>query len=221
MKRFVTLTLIGSIIVIILVPLFNLYRTRMPFVDVIDRMSLSSISFTRLDPAGPMHSLASIIGDDSLQLKYGSTYINSLGVLIPKVIWPDRPLDLSEEFAKEYISDWSEGQGFGYSPLAEAYVNFSIPGALIQFFFFGLLIGSFLQFLRTRVLFNYEFLLVPFIYIVGYYTVILSFRSPLIGPIKMVMMFTGPYFLLAIILKTLGKMMQVIKRLHSNMALNT
>lgn len=220
MKRFAIITFVGSISVIFLVLFFNIYRTRMPLEDVVHNLLLRSISFTQLDPAGPMVSLVRAISDDSIQMNFGSTYINSLGVLVPKTLWPDRPLDIAEAFARENISNWSEGQGLGYSPLAEAYVNFSFPGAFIHFFIFGMLIGGFLQFMRVKYFFKYDFLFVPFVHIVIYYIVILSFRAPLIGPIKMLILFLVPYFILYIILKGLSRLMWLRKRFISDMGHN-
>jgi hypothetical protein len=202
--KFATISLCGVVGIIILVILFNLYRTRMPFGEVLYNVPWGAISFTKLDPAGPMVSVVSVISDD-VPLRYGKTYITNIGVIIPKAVWPDRPLSLSEEFARDFLKDYSEGRGLGYSPLAESFLNFHIPGAFIQFLIFGFLFGGFLQFLRKRVFIHQEHLLGSFIYIVGYQILITSFRSSFIGPLKSVILFMAPYCVVFILLRLLGK----------------
>jgi len=220
-KKFIVMTLLGSMCVLVAVTSFNIYRTHIPIGDIISKFPWSTISFTRLDPGGPMVSISSVLSDDYLQLSYGSTYLNSLGVLIPRLLWPGRPVDLSEEFARDNIGDWSIGRGLGYSPLAEAYVNFHIPGAFIHFFIFGLLIGGLLRVLRKQVLIKYGFLHIPFIYIVAYYIVIISFRASIISPIKMVMMFMIPYCILFMMIIFFSKVARESNRNNVMLSANT
>lgn len=199
-KRFIAISFFGSASVIALVLFFNLYRTHMPLKEIFHHIPLTSISFTKLDPAGPMVTFGTVI-EDNASLKYGITYINSMGVIVPKAIWHNRPISLSEEFARNFFAEYREGMGVGYSPLTESFLNYHIPGAFIHFLIFGLLIGFILQLLKNKIFINHDKLLTSFIYILVYYIIIMNFRSPLIGPIKLSLQLIVPYCILLLSLK--------------------
>jgi oligosaccharide repeat unit polymerase len=98
-------------------------------------------SFVRgADPAGPMISLIYYLSEPSEYL-FGTTYLLTNILWIPKVVWPSRPLDLSEAFAREHLSHWIPGQGVGYSLLTEAYRNFGWFGPVMQYMAIGLIWG--------------------------------------------------------------------------------
>jgi hypothetical protein len=50
---------------------------------------------------------------------------------VPRALWPTRPLDITEAFARFVLDDWREGQGIGFSPLAEGVLRFGDPGSMI------------------------------------------------------------------------------------------
>jgi oligosaccharide repeat unit polymerase len=73
--------------------------------------------------------------------RWGASYIEAIGVLVPQVIWPGRPLPAGEAYAADlYGSVWEQGGAYGFSPIAEAYMNFGAPGVVIVFFVTGLLL---------------------------------------------------------------------------------
>ncbi|BDX39579.1 hypothetical protein CYCD_29340 [Tenuifilaceae bacterium CYCD] len=118
---------------------FSVYRADHPSA-FLNRLKMNGL-YIYSDAAGPMESLVEAIDDPNIELKLGSTYYWGFIGWIPKSIWPNRPLDLSEKFAKEKIKNCQPGQGLGFSLLTEAYINFGVAGALIQYFVIGLLIG--------------------------------------------------------------------------------
>jgi len=72
------------------------------------------------------------------EYQLGKTYLQSFPILVPKVLYPSRPLGPAEWFALTYYPDYYNiGGGFGFSYLAESYLNFSIFGP----FFISLIIG--------------------------------------------------------------------------------
>ena len=97
--------------------------------------------YKNFDATGPLVSLVELIEEPNVKFEYGKSYYWGFIGWIPKSIWPNRPLDLSEAYAKEKISNWQPGQGLGYSLMTEAYKNFGVAGAVIQYFFIGLLLG--------------------------------------------------------------------------------
>ena len=63
---------------------------------------------------------------------FGSTYIAALLSLIPQAIYPDRPLPPTSWFTMTFFPEvYAVGGGFGFSFVAEAYMNFSLCGPLI------------------------------------------------------------------------------------------
>jgi len=137
---FITLILM-SLIIPALSLLFSMYRTD-AIKEFSKQLGINGL-YTYFDASGPYESLVSVIEDPNIHFEYGKTYYWGFIGWIPKSVWQGRPLDLSESYAKEKIRNWQPGQGLGYSLLAEAYKNFGVAGALIQYFMIGLLFGFF------------------------------------------------------------------------------
>ncbi|HEU4880560.1 MAG TPA: O-antigen polymerase, partial [Gemmatimonadaceae bacterium] len=75
--------------------------------------------------------------------RWGSTYVTEFAVLVPRVLWPDRPLSLSEWYAARFYPEvWSEGGAFSFSPVAEAYLNFGLAGVICVFGLIGALLAA-------------------------------------------------------------------------------
>jgi len=135
--------LILFFMMILLIPVgstfFSLYRGGgASTVDFIKKNGLYRI----FDGVGPLESLNEALELRDEDRELGITYVSGFVNWIPKSIWADRPMDLSEKFARENIPNWKPGQGLGYSLLAEAYRNFGALGAFIQYFMIGLIIGG-------------------------------------------------------------------------------
>lgn len=61
-----------------------------------------------------------------------NTILNSFGVLVPKIIWPGRPLGAAEWFVQEFYPSVAEqGGGFAFSFVIEVLLNFGWLGVLI------------------------------------------------------------------------------------------
>jgi len=167
------------------------------------------LSLRNLDPAGPFYSIVMFV-KDTPALQLGSTYITQLGVFVPRFIWPNRPTDLSEAFAREYMADWTPGLGFGYSPYAEAILNFGPYFAPIHFLIFGLVWGFawrvakfFLESNNVHERFNGNLMSLPLdaIYrVAGFYLILMFFRGTFIGVFKELTMILGFIFIFCAIL---------------------
>ena len=138
-RTYFLILVLGSIIIPAFSLAFSMYRA-----DALDetfKQVKKNGLYTYFDAAGPFESLVDVIGDPNTEFEYGKTYYWSLIGWIPKSIWPNRPLDLATSYAKEKIKNWQPGYGLGYSLLTEAYKNFGIPGALLQYFMIGIMLG--------------------------------------------------------------------------------
>lgn len=198
-KQSVTFLIIiftGCVILIYLIKVFSFYRGGWDLY-VAFYMAVKNFGIRYVDPLGPFISLQYILNNCS-ELQYGQTYLHIFYLIIPRFLWKGRPLDLSEQFAQNMISDWHPGQGLGYSPLAEAYLNFSWLGPVIQYFLLGLLWGYFWKFLR-KILWKYpQEIWQSLYYVLGYYLLILMHRGPVVGLMKSIILYVFPLILLVI-----------------------
>lgn len=60
----------------------------------------------------------------------GMTYLAAPGAFIPRALWPEKPIGLSSQFNREKFGDVIV-PGFAYTPITEAYINFSFVGPFI------------------------------------------------------------------------------------------
>jgi hypothetical protein len=99
--------------------------------------------------AGPYLSLLSAVSADTQQL-YGSSYYESLLTVLPRFLYPGaKPQVLSEGFAAQVHRGGGAVSGWGYNPVAEAFVNFGSVGVALVFVLwtlFFLIVGA----LRNR-----------------------------------------------------------------------
>ncbi len=85
--------------------------------------------------AGPYYSLVYAV-DNPPTLRWGRSYVNGMFFFLPKRLYPGtKPKPIGNEFALEIASKFANAyfpaSGWGYSPVAEAYVNFSFAGVVI------------------------------------------------------------------------------------------
>jgi hypothetical protein len=75
---------------------------------------------------------------DAEPFALGASYLDAIGVTVPRFIWPDRPMAAGEWYAAHFYPErWETGGAYGFSPVAEAYWNFGIFGVLLIPFVFG------------------------------------------------------------------------------------
>jgi hypothetical protein len=92
--------------------------------------------------AGPYYSLVYNV-DSPQKLRWGMTYVEGLFYFLPKQLYPGKkPVPIGNEFAQEIHSRFASAyfpvSGWGYSPVAEAFVNFSWPGVVFIPILWGL-----------------------------------------------------------------------------------
>jgi len=193
--------IIGCVILIYSIKVFSLYRGGHN-IHIAFSIATKQLGLRYIDPLGPFVSIQHIL-TRSTDLQYGQTYLHIFYLIIPKFLWKERPLGLSEQFARDNITNWQPGMGMGYSLLAEAYLNFSWMGPVIQYLLLGLLWGYFWKVLR-KVLWNFpQGLWQGLYYILGYYLLILMHRGPVAGLMKSLILYTSP-LILSVIFIDLG-----------------
>lgn len=151
------------------------------------------------DFGGPYWVFTQHLRDRFLELTLGTTYFEQLQILIPRVLRGDFQ-DLTDAFSmKQYGADYLPGLGFGFSPWAEAYMNFRVVGFFIQGLMFGFL---------TRLLLRYSIKLVGLNEVAIFFQFILITlfeRAHFIGQIKSTVVYCLPFLITWLALKALRR----------------
>ena len=91
---------------------------------------------------------------DKWNFRLGSTYFFlPLQVLTPRCIYPDKPSTLGSEFISKTFGPGS--QGFAYTPVSEAYLNFGTLGVLLIFYIFSCFLDSLIKNNSHKIYFVY------------------------------------------------------------------
>lgn len=84
--------------------------------------------------AGSYFSLLQVVGNPSQDLLVENSYISSLLVVLPKAFYPGtKPTELAARFASSVTGGHGAVAGWGFSPIAEAYLNFGTAGVAFIF----------------------------------------------------------------------------------------
>ncbi len=197
---------LGFIALLMLIPAFSLYRAGIDIFSF-ELFKYYNFSFTSIDPAGPFVSLVETLrGGESLQL--GFQYVKDLLVLIPRSVFPARPFDLSEQFARGFIQNWQPGLGLGYSFMAEGFVNFGRYFCFLHFFIVGFFWGCVWRIIRlflknkahTDILYR----------TLGLYLIVLMHRGPSLSLVKMMLHFFVPLCVLIVLVKTFRPILKTV-----------
>ena len=105
----------------------------------------SSFSWNGLRPSnnefgGPFYSLVQTVNAPS-PLYLGETYLDAVFMILPTRLYPGiKPAGVAADFAESVQMRFPTlaGVGFGFSPVAEAYLNYSFPGIPLVFFLIAL-----------------------------------------------------------------------------------
>ncbi len=74
----------------------------------------------------------------------GSTIVDALIAMVPRLIWPDKPVGAGSGNLASSLTglEFVSGTSVGVGPVLEFYGNFGTKGVVLGFFFFGALIGA-------------------------------------------------------------------------------
>ncbi len=95
---------------------------------------LDQIKPENTELAGPYLSLLQIVTDSQGDILQGNSYANAVMSVLPKALYPGtKPIYLSELFAQTIHRGKGPVSGWGFNPVAEAYVNFGTVGIVFTF----------------------------------------------------------------------------------------
>jgi len=71
---------------------------------------------------------------------WGETYLAAVLAVVPRFIWEDKPRGPGSLYAQRFLGEEREGTSIPVGPTAEAYWNFHIPGVILIFLLYGVLL---------------------------------------------------------------------------------
>ena len=71
---------------------------------------------------------------------WGYTYSGAIFAMVPRSIWPEKPRGPGSLYAQTFLGETVQGTAVPIGPEAEAFWNFHIPGLIIIFAFYGLVL---------------------------------------------------------------------------------
>lgn len=170
------------------------------------------VTFIYIDPSGPMAVTVAAVKANA-PLLWGKSYIDGLSLFVPRFLWANRPLDIAQAFGKATMPNWQPGQGMGFGPIAEGYINFGFWGSGITFIIFGLLWGWTWRGFRKLVDGHNFPLHFDIIYrVIGFYMMIQFFRGFTLGTFKPLIMAIIPLACAIIGMKILLKIIQIKRK---------
>ncbi|HET7923543.1 MAG TPA: hypothetical protein VFL30_01530 [Rhodanobacteraceae bacterium] len=85
-----------------------------------------------------LHKLIEGLNSGLSDYMYGRNVINEILVFVPRVLYPDRPNSMAEEFVAQFYPGVLEaGGGYGFFILQEGYWMLGLPGILIAMYLYG------------------------------------------------------------------------------------
>ena len=106
-----------------------------------DNFSWSWFDISRTELGAPFNSLTQILKKvpESTPYFYGSSYLETPLILLPRVLYPNRPDSISGWYERTFFSEdfVAEGGSMGVFIVAEAYVNFGDVGVIVIMFLWG------------------------------------------------------------------------------------
>jgi hypothetical protein len=106
--------------------------------EVSDRWTQEWFAPENTEFAGPYYSLLSVVSE-SAQHIYGESYYNSFLLVIPKRLYVgEKPELLTRKFDEQVHESGGTIYGWGYNPVAEAFLNFGTIGVALVFVLWSL-----------------------------------------------------------------------------------
>jgi oligosaccharide repeat unit polymerase len=106
--------------------------------SVLTRFDPIEILVTQNEFVSPIFTLMHYV-DNIRPLRWGMTYLAAPTLFVPRAIWPLKPESLSLQFMRDAFGTTGL-MGFAYTPVTEAFLNFSYIGPFVVFAILSLLL---------------------------------------------------------------------------------
>lgn len=131
----ITMLMIGAVVAtVFIIPAFSIFRATGEF--SIGLPGVTSVSLVLSEASGPFSIMNFALNGYVVTDDYPLWH--SFALWVPRSVWPDRPLDIAEGFARTVMVGWQAGFGLGFSPFAEGVARYGVAGSAL----FMALIGT-------------------------------------------------------------------------------
>lgn len=193
------------ILPVILCYVFAAMINHVRFTSNIPTMVIAGANFVKEDPKllspvnigelnGPPKTLLTIIEameKGELGLSWGYTYLSEALVWLPRFVYPERPIPLSEQYMMRFFpAEYLQGQGYGFFILNEGYWAFGLLGVCLQMFVYGAALSALYGFFRENKGNDGIFLIYVTVFFVLGCT---GIRTGLVGGLKASLMAAFPF----------------------------
>lgn len=96
--------------------------------DPVQWFDFAQLLFSSNEAYAAHFSLYGVLAQN-IPLTYGASFVSGVASIVPRFMWPDRPLDVYYYYAEQVGA--VEGQGYTIHHAAGWYLNFGIPGIII------------------------------------------------------------------------------------------
>jgi hypothetical protein len=124
-------TLIMGAIAFVIFTAIGIVRQVISDPGVLVRFNPVEILVTQNEFVSPIFTLMHYVNADRA-LRWGLTYLSAPALFVPRAIWPSKPESLSLQFMRDAFGTTGL-MGFAYTPVTEAFLNFSFVGPFIVF----------------------------------------------------------------------------------------
>jgi oligosaccharide repeat unit polymerase len=175
----------------------------MEMIKVFSEQTQESIAFLSLNNSGELLTgqnlmrLISGIRNGESGYSYGATIFSELLVYIPRSLYPDRPLPISELFIETFYPGVRDaGGGYGFFYLMEGYWAFGLLGVFVFMVFYARLVQWVYMYFQRNVKSDFATLWYAFILI---NLVMYAVRSGIIGMFKAALMYSIPFIIIYVL----------------------
>ncbi len=149
------------VVVYVFAAMFNHVRDTTNLVEMVEK----GVGYIREDPSllsptkvGELSGVSSVLFDlierierGGAEYSWGGTYVSEILTWVPRFVWPDRPLPLSEKYMHDfYPEDYDKGYGRGLFMPVSGYWAFGPLGVGIDFFCYGAILGGVYRLFRAN-----------------------------------------------------------------------
>jgi oligosaccharide repeat unit polymerase len=134
------------------------------------------------------------IQNNEINYSYGTSIISEFLVYIPRALYSNRPLPLSEQFVDIFYPGIREkGGGYGFFCLQEGYWAFGMLGVFLFLGFYGWLVQKIYEWFRARFESDFMILMYSQFFL---WMVVFSTRVGILGNIKAFLMYIIPFLII-------------------------
>lgn len=182
----------------------EMFRLVLTYITDVGASGLGLAASGELVTGANLHKLIEGLNGGLSDYMYGKNIVNELLVFVPRVIYPDRPNSLAEEFvAQFYPGVLEQGGGYGFFILQEGYWMLGLTGVAVSMFAYGFGLERLYRWFLRNTRSDFATILYAWVYSI---LVVASVRGGMMSSLKAAMFVAFPLISLGWCLVKLNRM---------------